>query len=57
MDGGKRGLVVKVCPDPSCRVHHPDAPTVQQQERARAEQRKQIDKEKREFSASMRDAV
>src|ERR1700734_23290 len=23
MDGGKRGQVVKVCADPTCRVHHP----------------------------------
>jgi ParB family transcriptional regulator, chromosome partitioning protein len=30
MDGGKRGQVVKVCVDPSCRVHHPDTPSPQQ---------------------------
>ena len=24
MDGGKRGQVVKVCADPTCRVHHPN---------------------------------
>ena len=26
-DGGKRGHIIKVCPDPSCRVHRPDAPS------------------------------
>jgi ParB family chromosome partitioning protein len=33
MDGGKRGLVVKVCADPTCRVHHPNTPSPQQVER------------------------
>jgi hypothetical protein len=39
MDGGKRGLVVKVCADPTCRVHHPNTPSPQQVERERAEER------------------
>ena len=46
MDGGKRGQVVKVCADPSCRVHHPDTPSPQQVERELAEERKRIEKEK-----------
>ena len=46
MDGGKRGLMVKVCADPSCRVHHPNTPSPQQVERERAEERKRIEKEK-----------
>ena len=46
MDGGKRGQVVKVCPDPVCRVHHPNTPSPQQVERERAEERKRIEKEK-----------
>ena len=46
MDGGKRGQVVKVCADPTCRVHHPDTPSPQQVERERAEERKRIEKEK-----------
>ena len=46
MDGGKRGLVVKVCADPACRIHHPKAPSPQQVERERAEERKRIEKEK-----------
>jgi len=46
MDGGKRGQVVKVSPDPTCRVHHPNTPSPQQVERERAEKRKQIEKEK-----------
>jgi ParB family chromosome partitioning protein len=46
MDGGKRGQVVKVCADPSCRVHHPNTPSPQQVERERAEERKRIEKEK-----------
>src|SRR5271155_339146 len=46
MDGGKRGQVVKVCVDPTCRVHHPDTPSPQQVERERAEERKRIEKEK-----------
>jgi ParB family chromosome partitioning protein len=45
-DGGKRGQVVKVCADPTCRVHHPDTPSPQQVERERAEERKRIEKEK-----------
>jgi hypothetical protein len=46
MDGGKRGQVVKVCTDPTCRVHHPNTPSPQQVERERAEERKRIEKEK-----------
>jgi ParB family chromosome partitioning protein len=46
MDGGTRGQVVKVCADPSCRVHHPNTPSPQQVERERAEKRKRIEKEK-----------
>jgi ParB family chromosome partitioning protein len=46
MDGGTRGQVVKVCADPSCRVHHPNTPSPQQVERERAEERKRIEKEK-----------
>jgi ParB family transcriptional regulator, chromosome partitioning protein len=46
MDGGKRGQVVKVCADPTCRVHHPNTPSPQQIERERAEERKRIEKEK-----------
>src|SRR5260370_36670842 len=46
MDGGKRGQVVKVCADPACRIHHPNAPSPQQVERERAEERKRIEKEK-----------
>ncbi|MGC2099643.1 MAG: chromosome partitioning protein ParB, partial [Candidatus Sulfotelmatobacter sp.] len=29
MDGGKRGQVVKVCADPTCRTHHPNTPSPQ----------------------------
>ena len=46
MDGGKRGQVVKVCADPTCRIHHPNTPSPQQVERERAEERKRIEKEK-----------
>ena len=46
MDGGKRGQLVKVCADPTCRVHHPNTPSPQQVERERAEERKRIEKEK-----------
>ena len=46
MDGGKRGQIVKVCADPTCRVHHPNTPSPQQVERERAEERKRIEKEK-----------
>jgi len=44
-DGGKRGHLVKVCANPTCRVHHPNTPSPQQVERERAE-RKRIEKEK-----------
>jgi ParB family chromosome partitioning protein len=46
IDGGKRGQVVKVYADPTCRVHHPNTPSPQQLERERAEERKRIEKEK-----------
>jgi hypothetical protein len=46
MDGGKRGQVVKVCADPTCRTHHANTPSPQQVERERAEERKRIEKEK-----------
>ena len=46
MDSGKRGQVVKVCADPTCRVHHPDTPSPQQIERERADERNRIEKEK-----------
>ena len=46
MDGGKRGQLVKVCADPTCRVHHPNTPSPQQVERERAEERRRIEKEK-----------
>lgn len=46
MDGGERGKIVKVCADPNCRVHHPDRPTPQKQERERAEERKRIEQDK-----------
>jgi ParB family transcriptional regulator, chromosome partitioning protein len=46
MDGGKRGLLVKVCADPACRVHHPNTPSPQQVEQERAGERKRIEKEK-----------
>jgi ParB family chromosome partitioning protein len=46
MDGGRRGELVKVCADPSCRVHHPDTPSPEQVTKERAEERKRIEKEK-----------
>jgi hypothetical protein len=46
MDGGKRGQVVKVCADPTCRTHHPNTPSPQQVERERADERKRIEKGK-----------
>jgi ParB family transcriptional regulator, chromosome partitioning protein len=45
-DGGNRGHIVKVCPDPACRVHRPDAPPPEQVEQERAAERKRIQKEK-----------
>jgi hypothetical protein len=44
-DGGNRGHIVKVCPDPACRVHRPDAPSPEQVEQERAADRKRIQKE------------
>jgi len=46
MDGGKRGLVVKVCADPACRVHHPNTPSSEQVARERTEERRRIEKTK-----------
>jgi ParB family chromosome partitioning protein len=45
-DGGKRGQLVKVCADPTCRVHHPNTPSPHQIQRERAEERTRIQKEK-----------
>jgi ParB family chromosome partitioning protein len=45
-DGGKRGHIVKVRPDPACRVHRPDAPPPEQVELERAAERKRIQREK-----------
>jgi ParB family chromosome partitioning protein len=46
MDGGRRGELVKVCADPSCRVHHPDTHSPEQVANERAEERKRIEKSK-----------
>jgi len=46
MDGGNRGQVVKVCADPTCRVHHPNSPLHSKSSERRAEERKRIEKEK-----------
>ena len=46
MDGGNRGQIVKVCADPSCRIHHGNQPSTEQIARQRAEERKRIEKEK-----------
>jgi ParB family transcriptional regulator, chromosome partitioning protein len=46
MDGGKRGQIVKVCADPSCRTHYGNRPSPQAMERERAEERKRIEKQK-----------
>ena len=46
MDGGRRGELVKVCVDPSCRVHHPDTPSPEQVAKERSEERKRIEKSK-----------
>ena len=46
MDGGRRGELVKVCADLSCRVHHPDTPSPEQVAKERTEERKRIEKEK-----------
>jgi ParB family chromosome partitioning protein len=54
MDGGKRGQVVKVCADPTCRVHHPNTPSPQQIERERAEERKRIEKDKQAITTRHR---
>jgi hypothetical protein len=46
MDGGKRGQIVKVCADSSCRTHYGNRPSPQAMQRERAEERKRIEKEK-----------
>lgn len=46
MDGGRRGELVKVCADLSCRVHHPDTPSAEQIAKERAEERRRIQKNK-----------
>jgi ParB family chromosome partitioning protein len=45
-EGGNRGHVVKVCADPSCRVHHAKQPSALETARTRAEERKRMEKEK-----------
>ncbi|MCU1305255.1 MAG: parB-like partition protein [Candidatus Sulfotelmatobacter sp.] len=46
MDGGRRGELVKICADLSCRVHHPDTPSPEQVAKERADERKRIEKNK-----------
>src|ERR1700694_4148697 len=46
MDGGRRGELVKVCADLSCRVHHPDTPSPEQVAKERTDERKRIEKSK-----------
>lgn len=46
MDGGRRGELVKVCADRSCRVHHPDTPSPDQVAKERADERRRIEKNK-----------
>ena len=46
MDGGRRGELVNVCADPSCRVHHPDTPSPEQVAKERSQERKRIEKSK-----------
>lgn len=46
MDGGRRGQTVKVCADPTCRIHHGNRPSAQDVARQRAEERKRMEKEK-----------
>src|SRR5438445_12528791 len=53
-DGGNRGQIVKVCPDPNCRVHHADRPSPQQLQRDRLQERKRIEKEKIAITARHR---
>src|SRR5580704_1426474 len=50
MDGGRRGELVKVCADLSCRVHHPDTPSPDQIAKERAEERKRIEKSKQSIT-------
>jgi ParB family transcriptional regulator, chromosome partitioning protein len=51
MDGGRRGELVKVCADLSCRVHHPDTPSPAKVAKERAEERKRIEKNKQAITA------
>ena len=47
MDGGRRGHIVKICPDPGCKVHrNNNRPSSAELARGRAEERKRIEKEK-----------
>ena len=46
VDGGRRGQMVKICPDAGCRVHHPNQPSPEQIERERMEKRKRIEQDK-----------
>jgi ParB family transcriptional regulator, chromosome partitioning protein len=45
-EGGNRGHIIKVCADPSCRVHHAKQPSALETARTRAEERKRMEKEK-----------
>lgn len=54
MDGGRRGELVKVCADRSCRVHHPDTPSPNQLAKERAEERKRIEKNKQAITVRHR---
>jgi len=51
MDSGRRGELVRVCADLSCRVHHPDTPSPEKVAKERAEERKRIEKNKQVITA------
>lgn len=46
MDGGRRGQTIRVCADPTCRIHHGNRPSPQEVARKRTEERKRMEKEK-----------
>lgn len=46
VDGSRRGQTVKICAEPSCRVHRSNQPSPEQIERGRIEERERIERDK-----------
>jgi len=54
VDSGRRGQMVKVCTDLSCKIHHGDRPSPEQLQRERVAERKRIEAQRAEVTTRHR---